>query len=365
MHMKNHIKRCLKTGAKALGLHRLFWYVFRLLDDSPISISSGSVSDGEIFGTFRDSRGHDHPLYDGHRNRLKPDWRAMFQPPAEISQTTSKTAAGKSLDDWHNRISRVQGFLSLCSATIEGKKVVEIGAYGGATSFALALAGATRVIGTDIAAYYIQQTPGGDISAESVAAKNSELSTQRQAFRQAVGEDVSRRVSFVEDDICSSTLGTESADAILSWEVLEHVKDPACAFEQMYRVLQPGGIAFHEYNPFFSQDGGHSLCTLDFPWGHARISPQDFERYLREIRPSEHEVARAFFRENLNRMTIADLQRYATGAGFDLLSVLPWTESQHLNELPTEALSDTMGSYPSCQLTDLISPTVWVLMRKN
>ena len=289
----------------------------------------------------------------------------MFRPPAETSQTISRAATSKSLDDWCNRISRVQGFLSQWSTTIEDKMVVEIGAHGGATSIALAMAGAARVVGTDIAAYFIQQTPGEDLSAESVAAKLSELTTQRDAFRQAVGEDVRCRVSFVEDDICSSNLGTESADALLSWEVLEHVKDPACAFEQMRRVLKPGGIAFHEYNPFFSQDDGHSLCTLDFPWGHARIPPQDFERYLREIRHLEHEVSKAFYRENLNRMTIADLQRYATGAGFNLLSVLPWTESQHLNELPTEALSDTMGSYPSCTLTDLISPTIWVLMKKD
>ena len=32
-------------------------------------------------------------------------------------------------------------------------------------------------------------------------------------------------------------------------------------------------------------NGGPALCTLDFPWGHARLDAADFERYCREVRP--------------------------------------------------------------------------------
>jgi len=363
--MRSEVRRHVRTAAKALGLNRLFWYIFKLLDEPPISPSSSKFSADDVFGHFRDSRGHEYPLIDGLRDRLKPDWRTMFQPPPETSRRVSSATTAKSLDDWCNRISQIERFLSMYSTTLEGRAVVEIGAHGGATSFALALAGAAHVIGTDIAAYYIQQTPGEAVSTESVTAKNSELTKQRDAFRQAVGADIGSRVSFLEDDICSSSLDTQSADVILSWEVLEHLKHPARAFEQMFRVLRPGGIVFHEYNPFFSQDGGHSLCTLDFPWGHARLSPEDFERYLREIRPTEEEVAKRFYRENLNRMTTTDLRRYATDAGFTPLSILPWAETRHFDDLTADALADSKSSFPSCELTDLISPTVWVLLGKE
>ena len=363
--MRIEFKRHVKTGAKALGLNRLFWYFFKLMDDPPISSSSMEYSPDEVFGHFRDSRGHQYPLSDGLRDRLKPDWRKMFEPPVQKSQHISGATIAKGLDDWCHRISRVEHFLSFHSTTLDDKVVVEIGAYGGATSFALAQTGATAVIGTDIAAYYVQQTPGEGISTESVAAKNAELTRMRTTFRQAVGAEIGGRVSFLEDDICSSNLDSQSADAILSWEVLEHLKHPARAFQQMFRALKPGGVAFHEYNPFFSQDGGHSLCTLDFPWGHARLSPEDFERYLREIRPSEKEVASRFYRENLNRMTLSDLKEHATEAGFTLLSILPWIESRHLDELTADALADSKRSFPSCELMDLISPTVWVLLRKE
>jgi len=363
--MRFEFKRYVKTGAKALGLNRLFWYFFKLMGDPPISSSFMEYSPDDVFGHFQDSRGHEYPLLDGLRDRLKPNWRAMFEPPAQKSQHISEATIAKGLDDWCHRISRVEHFLSFYSTTLEDKVVVEIGAYGGATSFALALAGAAGVIGTDIAEYYIQQTPGEGISTESVAAKNSELTRMRDTFRQAVGAEIGGRVSFLEDDICSSNLDSQSTDVILSWEVLEHLKHPARAFQQMFRALKPGGVAFHEYNPFFSQDGGHSLCTLDFPWGHTRLSPEDFERYLRDIRPSEEEVANRFYQENLNRMTMSDLKEHATGAGFTLLSILPWIESRHFDELTADALADSRRSFSSCEITDLISPTVWVLLRKE
>jgi len=100
-----------------------------------------------------------------------------------------------------------------------------------------------------------------------VAAKNSELSKRRIAFRQAVGEDVSRRVSFVEDDICSSSLDTESVDAILSWEVLEHVKHPARALEQMSRVLKPGGDRVPRVQPILLPRLRAQFVHSRFPLG--------------------------------------------------------------------------------------------------
>ena len=60
-------------------------------------------------------------------------------------------------------------------------------------------------------------------------------------------------------------------------------------------------------NPFFSFNGGHSLCTLDFMWGHVRLSETEFERYLIQFRPKENKVAMKFYRNNLNRMTLKKL----------------------------------------------------------
>ena len=176
------------------------------------------------------------------------------------------------------------------------------------------------MVASDLARYYVVQRPGATV--------DPDLSQQQELLarireRAAVAAGVAPAlVDFVEDDISRSTLETASFDAIVSFEMLEHVRDPAAAFAEMARLVRPGGIVYHDYNPFFSSKGGHSLCTLAFPWGHARLDAADFERYLRELRPTEVDQALRFYRESLNRMTLADLRAAVAAAGLELLALI-------------------------------------------
>jgi SAM-dependent methyltransferase len=52
------------------------------------------------------------------------------------------------------------------------------------------------------------------------------------------------------DDICNSTIGTSSYDAIYCDAILEHVQNYETAIENIYRILKPGGELF-VYVPFF------------------------------------------------------------------------------------------------------------------
>ena len=101
----------------------------------------------------------------------------------------------------------------------------------------------------------------------------------------------------------------------------------------MRDLLRPGGIGYHVYNPFFSANGGHSLCTLDFPWGHVRLDALDFERYLEEIRPADAAQTLRFYRESLNRMTFVDLRATVAAAGLDLVALLPWLDRGLVGQL--------------------------------
>jgi ubiquinone/menaquinone biosynthesis C-methylase UbiE len=76
-----------------------------------------------------------------------------------------------------------------------------------------------------------------------------------------------------------------SFDLVVSQTVLEHVHDIGAAFREIARVLVPGGLAYHEVEPWFAPRGGHSLCTLDFPWGHVRTTEAEFARYVETFRP--------------------------------------------------------------------------------
>ena len=180
-----------------------------------------------------------------------------------------------------------------------------------------------------------------------------------------MSQQAAARVSFVEDNICNSSVESESLDVIVSWEVLEHITEPNDAFKEMARILKKGGFAFHEYNPFFSVDGGHSLCTLDFPWGHSRLNDEDFEKYLDEFRPDEKEVSQSFFRNNLNRMTMSQLTDCIEQNGLRPLSIIPWYSEEDQASLSIEMLNQCKKIHPTAELVDLVAPIVWVLCEKK
>ena len=170
--------------------------------------------------------------------------------------------------------------------------------------------------------------------------------------------------SFFDDDICASSLTSEKFDFIFSWNVLEHVADPRSAFSEIYRLLRPGGIAFNKYNPFFCQGGGHSLCTLDFPWGHVRLSKGEFQRYLEEFRPLEKAAALNFYEYGLNRLTIGDLRTMVASAGFDDIVLMPYPTDSNIAMLDLEILEGCRQHHESVTYIDLVSNGVYQVARK-
>ncbi len=78
----------------------------------------------------------------------------------------------------------------------------------------------------------------------------------REAVRAA---GLSGRISVVRGDAHHMPFATASADYIISRSTLHHLKDPAAAFHDAFRILRPGGIAIihdprRDPNPEFLQD---------------------------------------------------------------------------------------------------------------
>lgn len=359
--MKYTPHKILMAASNRLGITNIICTVFELQRKPK---KKCRIEKDKVFNVFKDSFGNCFELLSGLRDRIKPSWRSMVNPVNTAIVVPSKTSMEQTLKKQKRALIRIENFIQTFSLSFVGKEILEIGAYEGSSAYAFAEFGAKRLLATDMAAYYINQSPEGVVSKEAIASKNVELKRIRDAYSKLVNEQVASRVRFIEDDICVSSVKSESVDVVVSWEVLEHITSPDKAFKEMARILKPGGFAFHEYNPFFSIDGGHSLCTLDFPWGHACLDEKDFERYYDELRPDEKDVSLSFFRNNLNRMTLKNLNDSMEENGLRLLSIIPWYSAEDQASLTNEILNQCKNIHPTVEFVDLVAPIVWVLCEK-
>ena len=308
-----------------------------------------------------DRHGVRHPLDPRHRDRLKPAWRSMLDPEAASRPPTDEALAG--------RVTRAERIVDEALALVEAASgggldgpILEVGCYDGSVAFRLAAVTGARVVASDMARYYVVQRPGEPDEAQ-VAEQQVALAILRERMRLASGA-APGAVEFVEDDITASVLEDGSCGAIVSFEVLEHLADPAAAFAAMRRVLRPGGLGYHLYNPFLSINGGHSLCTLDFPWGHARLDREDLDRYLRELRPDAATQTLRWIGESLNRMTLTDLRAAIAAGGLELLACVPWSDRSQAPKLAGGVLDEVRRTYPNATAEDLLATFVAVVVRR-
>ena len=324
-------------------------------------LSQWAVAPGDEFVA---SDGHRFQRLFGYRDVIVPRWPGMLVPPP----ATLPMASPGDLNVGRQAVGKAERLLESYGVRVSGADILEVGCHGGSHACAMAERGARSVLGIDIPQYGVIQQLGGGPSDEALSKQSRRFDALRQSmvrlYEEASGNGRLRdRVSFRDLDVVELE-EREKFDLVVSWETLEHLPDPERAFASMFRALRPGGTCFHEYNPFFAVDGGHSLCCLDFPFGHALLSNEDFERYVRTFRPVEAEAAIRFYRQSLNRMTLADLHRHVAVAGFEVVCMLPFTSSSDLEQVAPQILARCRTLYPTVTTTDLVSRAVWLVLRK-
>jgi SAM-dependent methyltransferase len=160
-----------------------------------------------------------------------------------------------------------------------------------------------------------------------------------------------------------------SVDLVHSTSVLEHIRELEPALSEMYRVLKPGGFAYHHVGPWFGPGGGHTMCNLDFPWGQARLSSEEFRDYVSEYRPLELNKAMDFYDNyfQVPRLTIAEIQALVLKHGFEIKS---WDENSskyraHYEFLDMQIVDECRRHFPNVTVRDLMTSGYNMLLQKR
>ena len=357
--MKNILKRFIIYIIKEFSMEERLASLNKLVNYNV----NNSVVREKVIGYFVDSFGRKHKLIDGLRNRIKPGWEGSLK--KKNYENIRSEDILEQLDISKNQINKLERLIAIHSIEITQKMdILEIGAANGAATFQIASKQPKSIVGSDFVDYHINQSVAREKDQKIKELEEEKINKVRKKISSFFDNKCTDLVSFIEDDICNSKIESNSKDLILSWDTLEHLNNPQKAFEEMFRILKPGGFTFHEYNPFYSFNGGHSLCTLDFMWGHVRLSSLDFEKYLKQFRPFEYELAMKFYKQNLNRMTANQLNKYIRMSGFEQIMFFPHINFENYFELTEQIYADCKKNYPSLQLIDLVSPAFYLGLRK-
>jgi SAM-dependent methyltransferase len=296
---------------------------------------------------FIDSLGHPHRILPGHYRSLFEHEKPRLATDSGYHNQPASYMAGV-----RKRVDLGRGLLRTLSGKPTGPILV-VGAGDGAECVWLHALDQTEVIGLDL---------------RPVDSIDNTLWDQCRSLLNAEDRSDTHphpdRVSLLSDDITKADLGDNHFGAIYSWQTFEHILDPACALDRMAALLAPGGLAYIEYNPFYSIDGAHWCGTVDLPWAHARLSSEDLDRAIQTLHPGRPDWSASFVQNRINRMTHADLLKHAAMAGLELEAFLPRVRTEDVMLLDHDTLQAIRRMDNRPTMADLTSRMVRVVFRK-
>lgn len=140
------------------------------------------------------------------------------------------------------------------------KKILDIGCGLGGKTVAYGEAGASEVIGADLAVDHVA-------ASQEFAAKS----------------DRGFGWGFSVADAGLLPFPDRSFDTVVANDAMEHFADPESAVAEMARVTKEGGAIWLFFTPHYSPMGSHLYDYVYTPWCHLVFRRGDLERAIREI----------------------------------------------------------------------------------
>src|SRR5262249_30679959 len=153
-------------------------------------------------------------------------------------------------------VERIIAALERYRLSLAEKTVVDFGCNDGALSLGYLKHGAARVVGVDI---------------------------DESALRRARNVHRDDRLVFLNSTVSSIPIGDSTIDAVISYDVFEHVSNPQVIAEELWRILRPSGWVLigtwswrHPFAP-------HLWAVMPVPWAHLLVSERTLLKACRRV----------------------------------------------------------------------------------
>ena len=111
------------------------------------------------------------------------------------------------------------------------------------------------------------------------------------------------------------------------------------------------------------------MCSLDFPWGHVRLTPAEFEEYVCRYRPHESLHALDFYHSSsqVPRLRMGEMASFTIRHRFEILE---WRRSKaryqdHYSTLDEQVLDECLAQHPAVTVDDLMTTSYTMVLRKR
>jgi SAM-dependent methyltransferase len=214
---------------------------------------------------------------------------------------------------------------------IAGARVLDMGCGDGINCLLLALEPVESVVGIDVELPLLESVE----RTERTRRLASEV-CKRVGLEGEVDEVLERLpVRLLKMDATAMELADDSFDVAMSRSAIEHIRPVEKAFAEVARVVRQGGLIYLSTDPYFSPRGCHKTGVVDIPWAHARLSPEEYRRFVTEREGRDWALKRCRRLETLNPYTIRRWREIIEAGPFE---VLEWNEKR--SPLAEELLAD-------------------------
>ncbi len=207
-------------------------------------------------------------------------------------------------DHYEYAPNQILSFARDCGLSLEGCDVADIGCGDGIMALGVCTAGRPqRLVGYDI------------------IPTNTEVLAARARGERVLDGDLPAELEFRQSSSEQTPAQDAEFDFVYSWSAFEHVLEPISVLTEIRRILRPGGHFFLQLWPFFrSPRGSHMWDWFDDEFHHLKSTQREVVDYLAESERHPRELTNYMSREfeNLNRITVEELQRSVLAAGFDV-----------------------------------------------